>query len=175
MGFHPRRYLLPINRYLALDLTPSTGSICPQGCHLQWNLSNVCAMKSVHLPSYLSCLVSSSSPVIYSYTIVQVVHLYSHMFTQVRSIHSYIHAYKANMQLHSYMIALTTQSLVWSYPFSSVLTHHYVKQQVLTNEELVIIIKSVIPSVFGQEMSLINHFKWPIPTNEQLVVLIFIE
>jgi len=28
--------------------------------------------------------------------------------------------------------------------------------------------KIVIPSVSGPEMSLINHFKWQVPTNEQL-------
>jgi len=35
--------------------------------------------------------------------------------------------------------------------------------------------KSVIPSVSGQEMTLINHFKWQVPTNEQLVIIIFIK
>jgi len=40
-----------------------------------------------------------------------------------------------------------------------------------TNEQLAITSfssKSVIPSVSGQEMSLINHFKWQVLTNEQL-------
>jgi len=46
----------------------------------------------------------------------------------------------------------------------------YVKRQVITNEQLVIIIKMVIPSVTGREMSLINHFKWQVLTNERLVI-----
>jgi len=55
-----------------------------------------------------------------------IIHSYINTFT-----YSYIHAYTTYTQRHSYMVALVTQSLVWLYPFSSVLTHHCAKQQVL--------------------------------------------
>ena len=79
---------------------------------------------SVHLLAYLFCLVSSSFTChiqLYCHTVVQFVHLYSHMFLQVTSIQSYIHttiysyintftySYTSYTQHHSYMIALVTQ------------------------------------------------------------------
>ena len=72
--------------------------------------------------------------------------------------------------INSHIVASVAQSLVWPYAFSSVLTYHCVKPQVPTNEQLGIItfIKSVFPSVSGQEMSLINHFKWQVRTTGQL-------
>ena len=68
------------------------------------------------------------------------------------------------------MVASITRILFRLYLFSSVLTYHRVMPQIPTNEQLVIIIfiKSVIPSVSGQEMSLINHFKWQVRTTGQL-------
>ena len=95
--------------------------------------------------------------------------LHSHNHTLILS---RIHTFKHTQHIHninSHIVASVTQSLVWSYPFSSVLTHHCAKWQVLTKEQLVILIfiKSVIPSVSGQEMSLINHYKWQVSTNEQ--------
>jgi len=85
---------------------------------------------SVRLPSYLFCLVSSSSPVIcklYSRTVIY--SLYSHT-NHIRSyksrsfiqlyIHTLILSHIYACTTYTYMVASVTQSLVWSYPFVSV-------------------------------------------------------
>jgi len=153
-----------------LDLSPRLSS--PR------KIVECCTAKPLHSPSYLFCLVPSSHRSCTIYTIIQVTFIHTIMHPYISTfIHSYIHSYTTYTQHHSYMIALITQSFVWLYHFSSVLTHHYVKWQVLTNEQLVIIIfiKSVTLSVSGQEMSPINHLKWQVLTNEQLVIIIFIK
>ena len=78
-----------------------------------------------------------------------------------------MHIYTWYQFLHG---CISHPNLVRLYLFSSVFTYHHVIRQVPTNEQLVIIIfiKSVIPSVSGQEMSLINHFKWQVRTTGQL-------
>ena len=60
--------------------------------------------------------------------------------------------------INSYMVASVTQRFVWPYLFSSVFTYHCVKPQVSKNKHLAftfLLIKNVIPSVSGPEMSLI--------------------
>jgi len=90
MDFLPRRH-----RLLPHPILHSVNdSIYSQWYHLQGSLPSVGTAMSVHFPAYLSCLVSSSFIChiqLYSRTVVQVVHLYNHMFVQVTSIHSYIH------------------------------------------------------------------------------------
>jgi len=119
MGFLPRRHqLLPCAGFHLVN-----GSICSQWYHLQERLPNVGTAMLVHFQSYLSCLVSSSH---LSYTIYTVIH---HAFIHTLIL-SYIHTFMHTHHIHninSYMVASVTQSLVWLYPFSSVLTHHYVK------------------------------------------------
>ena len=114
---------------------------------------------------YLFCLVSSSSPILCNSTVVSTIRT----VIQTTFIHTIIHSYintfthqcihKHINNINQYMVASVTRIL---YLFSSVFTYHRVMPQVPTNEQLVIIIslKCVIPSVSGQEMSLINHAKW---------------
>ena len=130
--------------------------------------------------SHLTCHVSSISPVIYNYTVVQVVHLYNHMSVQVTSIHSYIH-----ITIHSYINTFT-------YSYTSYTQHQFIHGCIShpkscfgripsVRSSLIIVssgrfykrtacsylifIKSVIPSVSGQEMSPI---KWLVLNNGQL-------
>jgi len=72
--------------------------------------------------------------------------------------------------INSHMVASVTQILFGHISSNQSLLNIVSKLQVPTNEQLVIItfIKSVIPSVSGQEMSLINHFKWQVRTTGQL-------
>jgi len=78
--------LLPCARFYTAN-----GSICSQQYHLQGSLSSVCTAMSVRLPSYLFCLVSSSSPVICNYTVVQSSTVYT--VIQITFIHAFIHLY----------------------------------------------------------------------------------
>jgi len=124
------------------------------------------------LPFCLFCLVSSSSSVICNCTVVQSSTV--HTVIQITFIHSYINTF-AHQCIHNiYMISIPTwlhQSLESCFGHISSIQSLLIivsKLQVPTNEQLVIIIKSVIPSVSGQEMSLINHFKWPVRTIGQL-------
>jgi len=104
-----------------------------------------------------------------NYTVVQVVLSYIHTI-----IHSYIntftYAYTIYTPHHSYMVASVTQSLILAVSFQVSPHSSLCQAESSANEQLVIpmFIKSVIPSVSGQEMSLINHFKWQVPTNGQL-------
>jgi len=60
---------------------------------LQGSLLSVCTATSVHPPSYLSCLVSSSSPVTYSiYSHTNYIHTFIHPYIHT-SILSYVHIY----------------------------------------------------------------------------------
>ena len=71
--------------------------------------------------------------------------------------------------INSHMVASVTQILFGHISSNQSLLNIVSKLQVPTNEQLVIItfIKIVIPSVSGQEMSLINHFKWLVRTTGQ--------
>ena len=104
MSFIPKRHqLLPCAGFY-----PVSGPICSQSYYLQGSLPSVCTAMSVHLPSYMLCLFSLSSFVIYnSYSHTNYIH------TFVTTIHSYIntftYSYTSYTQHHSYMIALVTQ------------------------------------------------------------------
>jgi len=85
-------------------------------------------------PSYLSCLVSSSSPVTYSHT--NHIHTFIHPYINT-FIYSYIHTFMRTHHIHniySYMVASVAHSLVWSHPFNSVL--NCFKWLVLNNGQL---------------------------------------
>jgi len=123
IGFLPRKCLLLHKLLPCVGLYPVYGLICPQWFHLKRRLSSVCSVMSVHFPSYMSCLVSSSLPVIYSYTVVEVVHSYINAF-----VHSCTHAYTTSF-MHdciSRCLNLDTQSPVRPYLFSSVQASHLV-------------------------------------------------
>ena len=69
------------------------------------------------------------------------------------------------------VVASVTRILFRPYLFKSVFAYHYVKaagSNKRTACKSSFFIKSVIPSVSGQEMSLINHFKWQVRTIGQL-------
>ena len=78
-------------------------------------------------PSYLSCLVSSSSPVTYSiYNHTNYIHTSIHSYINI-FIYSYIHTFMRTQHMHnisSQMVSLVTQSLGRLYPFVSVLIYH---------------------------------------------------
>jgi len=100
---------------------------------LQGSLPSVCTAMSVHL--HLTCLVLSHQ-VHLSHTIyIQLYKLYNYT-----SIHSYIHTLTLSCiqqhmhNINSYMVASVTQSLISSYPFSSVL--NCFKWKVLNNGQL---------------------------------------
>jgi hypothetical protein len=87
----------------------------------------------VRLSSYLSCLVSLSSPVtyiLYSHTsyihtfIQSDIHIIIHSYINTFP-YSYIHAYTTYTQHHSYMVASVTQSLIWLYHFGLVLNQSF--------------------------------------------------
>jgi len=163
-GFSPRRnQLLP---YVGVHLI--NGSMFSQQYHLQGSLPSVCTAMSVHLPSYLSCLVSSSLTYhiqlykLHSY-IHTIIHSYINTFT-----YSYIHAYTSYTQ-HQFIhgcISHLEFCLVGPLWVRSSLIIVF-KRQVPTNEQLEPFQKCH-PSVSSQEMSLINHFKWQVPKNKQL-------
>jgi len=105
------------------------------------------------------------------YTVIQVTFIHTFIQLYVRTlILSHINAYTTYTWYQFIHGCISHPNLVRSYLFKSVFAYHCVKLQVPTNEQLVIIIfiKSVIPSVSGQEMSLINHFKWQVWTTGQL-------
>ena len=159
------------------------GSIYSQWYHLQGSLPSVVTVMSVYFLAYLSCLDSSSFTYhiqLYCHTVVQVVHLYNHMSVQVTSIHSYIH-----ITIHSYINTFT-------YSYTSYTQHQFIHGCIShpkscfgripsVRSSLIIVssgrfykrtacsylifIKSVIPSVSGQEMSPI---KWLVLNNGQL-------
>jgi len=118
--------------------------------------------------------VRPSYATIQSYSHLQFIQSYkSHSFIHSYNIRSYINTFTHTQHINNinpYMVASVTRILFRLYLFGSVLTYHRVMPQVPTNEQLVIIIfiKSVIPSVSGQEMSLINHVKWQVRTTGHL-------
>ena len=83
----------------------------------QWRLPSVRTTMSVYFPTYLFCLVSSSSIVIY--VVVQVVQF---IHTFIHSLHTSIHACTSCVQHYSYLIALVTPSPVGFRPFSLTLS-----------------------------------------------------
>jgi len=134
MGFAPKRH----------QLLPSTGcypvcsSIYSQWHHHQGSLPSVCTAMSLCLLSYLFCLISSSSSVMCNYTVLQSSTIYTviritfiHTFIQLH-IHtlilSHINAYTTYTWYQFLHGCISHPSLVWSYPFSLVLTYHCVKQ-----------------------------------------------
>jgi len=76
--------------------------------------------------SHLTCHVSSHrvhlSRIVYAFIQVTFIHPYINTFT-----YSYIHAYTTSF-IHG---CISHQGLIWSHPFSSVITHHCFKQHVL--------------------------------------------
>ena len=123
---------------------------------------------SLRLPSYLFCLVSSSSPVICNYTVVQSFAVYT--VIQITFIHPFIHLYIHTLIL-SHINAYTsytqyqfthscishpksclTVCLQFSLYLSLCQTASFYKW---TSCIYLLIIKSVIPTVSGPEMSLI--------------------
>jgi len=134
MDFVPKRHqLLPSTGFY-----PVCSSVYSQKHHLQGSLPSVCTTMSVYLSSYIFCLVSSSSSVMCNYTVVQSSTV--HTVIQITLIHTFILSYIHTLIL-SHINAYTTHtwyqflhgsishpSLVWSYPFSSVLTYHCVKR-----------------------------------------------
>ena len=130
------------------------------------------------LPNLLVLSRFTSHIQLYCHTVLQVVHLYSHMFVQATSIHSYIHitihsyintftySYTSYTQ-HSYMVAQSPKVLFGRIPSvrSSLIIVSSSRFYKRTACSYLIFIKSVIPSVSGQEMSPI---KWLVLNNEQL-------
>ena len=127
MSLLPKRHpLLPCARFYTIN-----GSICSQQYHLQGSLPSVCTTMSVHLPSYLSCLVSSSSPVtynIYNHTTYIHTFLSPYNLTFIHTlILSRIHTFMHTQHIHyinSCMVALITKSLGRLHSSVSVLTYH---------------------------------------------------
>jgi len=121
MGFSPRRHQL----LLCAGLHPINGSIC--SIISSPRKFAECLYYDVSPPLILhvmSRLIESTCHIqcMQSYKL----HSYIDTFT-----YSYIHAYITYTQHHSDMVALVTHGFIWSHPFSSVLTHHCVKQHVL--------------------------------------------
>jgi len=155
-----------ISCYLIPGFTPSTARFV----HNNIISKDVCRVFVLRCQSasHLTCFVSFRQ-VHLSYAIIQ--SYKSHSF-----IHSIIHSYIKSMHtqhihdINSYMVASVTQILFGRISSNQSLLIIVSKLQVPTNEQLVIItfIKSVIPSVSGQEMSLINHFKWQVRITGQL-------
>jgi len=94
-----------ISCYLVPGFTPSTAQFVPNEI-ISKEVCRVCSTAmSVHLPSYMSCLVSSSSPVM-----VQLYSLYSHTsyihtVIQVTFIHSYIYTF-VQFYIHTFLLSL---------------------------------------------------------------------
>jgi hypothetical protein len=108
---------------------------------------------SIHLPSYLSCLVSSSYPSYTIYAVMQVTfihsyihyptvhsyiniftHSYIHPFTQsyihtliLSNIHTFMHTQYIHHIIHTWLHQ-SPIILFWLYPFSSIFTHYWVKR-----------------------------------------------
>ena len=99
MSFIPKRHqLLPCDGFC-----PVNGSICSKSHYLQGSLPSVCTAMTVHLQSYLLCLVSLSLFVIYN--------SYSHTNYIHTLILSHIHTHQIH-NINSYMVASVTQSHV---------------------------------------------------------------
>ena len=99
MSFIPKRHqLLP-----CAGFCPVNGSICSQSHYLQGSLPSVCTAMTVHLQSYLLCLVSLSLFVIYNSC--------SHTNYIHTLILSHIHTHQIH-NINSYMVASVTQSHV---------------------------------------------------------------
>ena len=96
--FQKRHQLLPCDGFC-----PVNGSICSKSHYLQGSLPSVCTAMTVHLPSYLLCLVSLSLFVIYN--------SYSHTNYIHTLILSHIHTHQIH-NINSYMVASVTQSHV---------------------------------------------------------------
>jgi len=82
-----------------------SGLIFLQWYHFQWRLSSVCTAMSVHLPSYLSNLISSNFTILtiqscliksHSQTVLQSYNLYFHTY-----IRTYIHTFM-HINIHAY-------------------------------------------------------------------------
>jgi len=76
--------------YLIPGFTPSAARLVHNNISKE-DLPSVCTAMSLRLPSYMFCLVSSSSPVICNYTVVQSSTVYT--VKQVTFIHSFIQLY----------------------------------------------------------------------------------
>ena len=135
-----------ISSYLIPDFTPSAARFIPNDT-ISKGVCRVLVLRC-RSTSQLTCLVSfhQSYTVILSYSPTSCTFIQSYVRTSY--IHTFIHSYNHTF-IHEYFhifihIIYTTfihgcsvtQSLVWSYPFSSVLTHHCVKQQVLQTNSL---------------------------------------
>jgi len=132
-------------------------------------LPSVCTAMSLRLPSYMFCLVSSSSPVICNYTVVQSSTVYT--VKQVTFIHTFIQLYIHKLIL-SHINAYTSYTRYQfirgciSHPQSCLTVSHQLGllpviipgRKFLKNKHLAftfLLIKNVIPIVSGPEMSLI--------------------
>jgi len=78
-----------ISCYLIPGFAPSAARLVHNNIISKEDLPSVCTAMSLRLPSYMFCLVSSSSPVICNYTVVQSSTVYT--VKQVTFIHSFIH------------------------------------------------------------------------------------
>jgi len=140
---------------------------------LQGSLPSVCTMMSLRLLSYRSCLASSSPSVIYSiYSQTNYIHTFIHPYINT-FIYSYIHTFMRTHHIHkinSYMVASVAQSIVWSYPFSSVL--NCFKWLVLNNGQLEftfrLCFKWLVLNNGQHEFTFCLCFKWLVLNNGQL-------
>jgi len=80
-----------ISCYLIPGFAPSTARLVHNNIISKEDLPSVCTAMSLCFPSYMFCLVSSSSPVICSYTLVQSSIVYT--VRQVTFIHTIIRPY----------------------------------------------------------------------------------
>jgi len=91
--------------YLIPGFTPSAARIVRNNIISKEDLPSVCTAMSLRLPSYMFCLVSSSSPVICNYTVVQSSTVYT--VKQVTFIHAFIQLY-IHTWIHSRINACTS-------------------------------------------------------------------
>jgi len=94
-----------ISCYLIPGFTPSAARLVHNNIISKEDLPSVCIAMSLRLPSYMFCLVSSSSPVICNYTVVQSSTVYT--VKQVTFIHAFIQLY-FHTWIHSRISACTS-------------------------------------------------------------------
>ena len=93
--------------YLISGFTPSAARLVHNNIISKEDLPSVCTAMSLRLPSYMFCLVSSSSLVICNYTVVQSSTVYT--VKQVTFIHTITHSYM-NIFTHQCIHNIYTKS-----------------------------------------------------------------
>ena len=120
-----------ISCYLIPGFAPSAARLVHNNIISKEDLPSVCTAMSLCFPSYMFRLVSSSSPVICNYTVVQSSVVYTvkqvtFIWYNYTLIHEYFHTVMHTQHIHninSYMVASVIQRFVLPYPISSVFTY----------------------------------------------------